>query len=150
MKLYLVQHGNCVSKDVDPDRPLSDQGRDDVERVARFIKPLNIGAKVWHSGKTRAMQTAEILAASVRVDGQVETAEDLNPNDDVEDIKYHIESLAKDIMLVGHLPFMSRLASLLLTDDENKDAIKFVQASVVCLSDNDGWGLEWMVTPSIV
>ena len=150
MKLYLVQHGNCVSKEVDPDRPLSDQGRDDVERVAGFIKPLNIGAKVWHSGKTRAMQTAEILADGIRVDGQIEAVEGLSPNDDAADVKCRIESLGKDIMLVGHLPFMNKLASLLLTDDENKEAVKFVQGSVVCLSDENGWGVEWMEVPGIV
>ncbi len=150
MKLYLVQHGNCVSKDVDADRPLSEQGHGDIERVARFIKPLNISAKVWHSGKTRAMQTAEMLSAAMTVDGQVEAVEGLSPNDDVADVKYRVDSSDKDIMLVGHLPFMSRLASLLLTGDENKDAVKFVQGSVVCLSNDDGWSVEWMVTPSIV
>ena len=150
MKFYLVQHGNCVSKEVDPDRPLSEKGRGDVERVAAFIRPLNISAKVWHSPKTRAMQTAEMLSAVMLVDGTVEAIEGLGPNDDVCDIKVHVESLDKDIMLVGHLPFMSKLASLLLTGDENKASAKFVQGGVLCLSDDDGWGVEWMVVPGIV
>ena len=34
MKLYLVQHGQAVSKEEDPERPLSEQGREDVRRVA--------------------------------------------------------------------------------------------------------------------
>ncbi|MCK5566095.1 MAG: phosphohistidine phosphatase SixA [Planctomycetes bacterium] len=150
MKIYLVQHGNCVSKEVDVERPLSEQGKCDVERVAGFIQTLNISAKVWHSPKTRAMQTAEMLSAAMTVDGQVETVVGLNPNDDVADIKYRVASSDKDIMLVGHLPFMSKLASLLLTGDENKASVKFVQGGVLCLSDDDGWEVEWMVVPGIV
>ena len=86
----------------------------------------------------------------MRVDGRVEMVEGLSPNDDVEDMKYHIDSLDDDIMLVGHLPFMNKLASLLLTGDENNEAVKFVQGGVVCLSDENGWGVEWMEVPGVV
>ena len=54
MKLYLVHHGDAVPADVDPQRPLSAEGRVGVEQVAgaaaqRAVKP----AVVWHSGKLR-------------------------------------------------------------------------------------------------
>lgn len=150
MKLYLVQHGNCVSKEINPDRPLSDKGRGDVERAAGFIKPLNITAKVWHSGKTRAKETAEILSSVMRVDGEVTGIEGLGPNGDVVDVKGRVESLDGDVMLVGHLPFMNKLTSLLLLGDENKEVVKFVQGGIVCLSDENGWGVEWMEVPEIV
>jgi phosphohistidine phosphatase len=35
MALFLVQHGTSVPKEVDPECPLSDEGRDTVERIAR-------------------------------------------------------------------------------------------------------------------
>ena len=34
MKLYLVRHGEAVSRSQDPERPLSQRGRSDVEGVA--------------------------------------------------------------------------------------------------------------------
>ena len=67
MRLYLVQHGEALPKQVDPERPLSERGRSDVARVADFLKGAGIRVtRVAHSGKTRARQTAELLASFVR------------------------------------------------------------------------------------
>jgi phosphohistidine phosphatase len=32
MKLYLMQHGQAMAKEQDPERPLTQQGRQDVDR----------------------------------------------------------------------------------------------------------------------
>ena len=57
MKLYLTQHGLAVAKDVDPERPLSEQGRRDVRRLVDFLADAGVRVKqVLHSGKTRAEQ----------------------------------------------------------------------------------------------
>src|ERR687897_643977 len=37
MRLYLVQHGDAVPEQLDPERPLSAAGRREVEAVARRI-----------------------------------------------------------------------------------------------------------------
>ena len=42
MKLYLVQHAKAVEKDVDSERPLSAEGRKDIEKVAAFLKGLSL------------------------------------------------------------------------------------------------------------
>ena len=63
MRLYLTQHGLAVPKDVDPDRPLSEQGRQDVRRLADFLGHAGVRVEQFlHSSKTRAEQTAAILA----------------------------------------------------------------------------------------
>ena len=62
MRLFLVHHGDAVGPEVDPRRPLSPAGRDAVERLAAAA--ASKGAEpsvVWHSGKLRAKQTAEIF-----------------------------------------------------------------------------------------
>ena len=64
MKLYLMQHGDAVSADIDSDRPLSKQGLHDVERLGVFLAKAPFQpARFVHSGKTRARQSAELLAA---------------------------------------------------------------------------------------
>ena len=64
MAVYLVQHGKSLPKEVDPDRGLTDQGRAEVERVASKAREIGLSiALIIHSGKTRALKTAEILAA---------------------------------------------------------------------------------------
>jgi phosphohistidine phosphatase len=55
-------------------------------------------------------------------------------------------------MSVGHLPFLNKLASLLLTGCESADAVAFKNAGIVALSRNEGnnWQIDWMVTPEIL
>ena len=53
-------------------------------------------------------------------------------------------------MLVGHLPFMSRLASLLLAGEPEAGVVRFQTSGIVCLSREQGeWSLSWAVTPEL-
>jgi phosphohistidine phosphatase len=151
MKLYLVQHGNALSKEQDPQRPLSEKGTKDVSRVAEFLKEKYINVEaLWHSGKTRAAQTARILGSALGKGDGLEH-EGLAPNDDVQNIARQINSADGNIMIVGHLPFLSKLASLLLVGDESADIVNFNQAGVVCLqSDDANWSLSWIITPQLI
>ncbi|MEA3276673.1 MAG: histidine phosphatase family protein, partial [Pseudomonadota bacterium] len=66
MRIYLTQHGLAVPKDVDPDRPLNERGREDMRRLADFLDKAGVHVEqVLHSGKTRAEQTAAILAEAL-------------------------------------------------------------------------------------
>jgi phosphohistidine phosphatase len=54
-------------------------------------------------------------------------------------------------MLVGHLPFLSRLTSLLLVGDRTKEIIRFRNAGIICLiREEDQWLLGWVMTPDLV
>ncbi len=152
MLLYLVQHGKAKFKDEDPDRPVTDEGRDDVERMAEFLAGRDISvAAIWHSGKTRAAQTAEILAADVSTAEGVTRHDGLGPNDIPDPVQKEINSADSDLMIVGHLPFLNRLASLLITGRQDADVVAFQKGEIVCLEcDDDGaWRLAWMVTPEL-
>jgi len=153
MKLYLVQHAKASSKEIAPERPLSDQGRRDIQKIAAFIKPLNLCVEhLWHSTKKRAIQTAEILAEAVKIN-EVKMARDgLAPNDDVTQLKYELVQNEQDIMIVGHLPFMAKLASLLLTGQELAGTAAFKQGGIVALSSSEPnqWQIDWMVIPEIL
>jgi phosphohistidine phosphatase len=150
MKLYLIQHGEAVSKDVDPDRPLSPRGRKDVEIVASFLKKSGISvSKILHSGKTRARQTAEILVQIILNNGHIEVIDDIAPNDPVESFVETIPTLETNTMIVGHLPFMARLVTSLTADYEDPPLVAYQPGSVVCLEqdDNHSWQIQWMIRP---
>jgi phosphohistidine phosphatase len=152
MKLYLVQHGKAVSEEADRQRPLTDEGRREVERVAAFVKRLDLSVDyLWHSGKKRAAQTAGILAGVVKVRKGSGAHKGLAPNDDVAAMKEELAA-SGDILIVGHLPFLSKLASLLLTSNEEAGAVAFKNGGIVCLSlsDQKQWLLEWAVTPEFL
>lgn len=148
MVIYLVQHGLSLGKDVDPKRPLSEEGRREVSLVAGWLKRQGVTvSKVCHSGKTRAEETAQIFAGQIGNGILCERA-GMNPMDDV---KAFAESLTEDdIMYVGHLPHMERLVSYLTTGDENRGVVKFTNGGVVCVEKVDaGWSIQWILTPSL-
>jgi phosphohistidine phosphatase len=152
MKLYLVQHAKAASKDMNPERPLTGEGRRDISKVANFIKSLRLSVDyLWHSGKTRAMQTAEVLAEVMMVKNKMVAHDGLAPNDDVKAIKDQIISVNSDIMIVGHMPFVAKLASLLLTGSASSGIVAFRQGGIVYLdySDENQWQINWMITPDL-
>lgn len=151
MRLYLAQHGLAREPSEDPQRPLSDQGREDVSRVAGFLslfarpQPLVIA----HSGKLRAQQTAEMFAEAWGVK-DVRVMPDLAPNDDPAVWSAHLAGMDEDVMLVGHLPHLQRLAGLLLCDDVSRTPLTFRQGGVACMERQGGnWSLQWMVVPQL-
>ncbi|MGE5257850.1 MAG: phosphohistidine phosphatase SixA [Hyphomicrobiales bacterium] len=151
MAFYLVQHGKCLPKEIDPDQSLSAEGAADTERMARLA--LDFGLKIGgilHSAKTRARQTAEILATALHPPEGVKEAPGLNPLDDV--VPWSSLNPNADLMLVGHLPFMERLASLLVAGSVEKPVIRFQNAGIVCLDRDEGsvnWVIRWALVPKL-
>jgi phosphohistidine phosphatase len=145
MRLYLVQHGKAASKETDPLRPLTEEGRSDVRKVAEFIKPLSLSVDcIWHSGKTRAEQTAEILAGVIQTKKGTIKRQGLAPNDDVTALKDELSQVEGD--------FMSKLASLLTAGCESTDIVEFKQGGIVCLDgwEDAKWQINWMITPELL
>lgn len=153
MKLYLVQHGEACAKEVDPDRPLTKQGQADIERLSAFLKQAGIQVeRVIHSGKRRAEQTAEWLAKAIAPGVELETSGLINPNDNPKAFDWQSESWDRDTLIVGHLPFMAKLVSHLLIDDENRSITAYRPGSIVCLEHNNEahWQINWMIRPELL
>ena len=153
MRIYLIQHGLAVPKDVDPDRPLSEQGREDVQRLAEFLDRAGIQVgQVLHSGKTRAEQTAVILAEALLPEGQPQAHVGLGPKDPLEKLSPQIAFWSVDTLVVGHLPYLGRLASLLLVFNPDRPVLALQPGSIACLEkDAEGqWMLAWMVRPELL
>ena len=84
MALFLVQHGKSLPKDVDPDQGLSKEGIGEVERIANVAQNYSIHiSQINHSVKTRARQTAEIFALTLKPSGGIHERNGLKPLDDV-------------------------------------------------------------------
>ena len=153
MKLYLVQHGEACSKEINPDRPLTDQGTADIERLAAFFKQAGIQVeRVIHSGKLRAEQTAERLANAAAQGVELETSGLINPNDNPKAFDWQSDSWDRDTLIVGHLPFMAKLVSHLLIEDENRLITAYQPGSIVCLEQDSHahWQINWMIRPELL
>ncbi len=153
MKLYLIQHGEATSEQVDPRRPLTTQGREDVRQVASLLKTARVKpALIYHSEKLRAKQTAEIIASAMAAPELIKERKGLLPQDAINDLTQEISRSANDLMIVGHLPFLSKLATFLLLGKEEGNLIAFQQGGVVCLkrTEDQRWQVAWMVVPEIL
>lgn len=154
MQLYLVQHGEAKPKSEDAARPLTEQGRDDVARVAAFARRAGVAVhQIRHSGKLRAEQTAAILAELLEpVDGVV-ALPGLAPLDDAGPVAELLSRETRPLMLVGHRPFMDRLAGLLVTGDKDRGVVSFQKGGIVCLERDPKawtWAVRWVVTPDLI
>ena len=151
MNLYLVQHGDAKPKEVDPSRTLSAKGRAETERVAAAKRMDLTVYQIRHSGKRRAAQTAEILAAAMEPAGGAVAVSGLAPRDDVRPVAESLAEETKSVMLVGHLPFLARLAGLLLAGDPDRPVVHFRNSAIVALARGDaGWSVDWILTPETV
>jgi phosphohistidine phosphatase len=152
MMLYLVQHAEAKREDEDPLRSLTETGAQDVRRVAVHLSKKNISLdRALHSAKLRARQTAEILREYLKpVHGAAET-DALAPMDDPRIWADRITAGQENLMLVGHLPHLERLAALLLCGDPSKRVVAFTMAAVVAIerSDDGTWSLRWLITPEL-
>jgi len=149
VNIYLVRHGEAVSERLDPQRPLTSSGREEVERLARMGATKNVQVTaIFHSGILRAKQTAEVLAEPLRCTSGVQPLSGLRPQDDPAIAKAELEAAENPIMLVGHLPHLNRLVALLLSGDAESQVLEFPPATMVCCSnDTSKWKISWMLTP---
>ena len=153
MKLFLVRHGDYVEERVDPRCPLSPKGRADIARMASFLKQAGFSVdNLYHSGKTRAIESAQILQQTINPQALIEQKKYLAPDDSVDEIIYDVASWKKNSMVVGHMPFLARLIARLVIQDERKAIISLPTSAVVILeNDRDqNWYIVGFITAQIV
>jgi phosphohistidine phosphatase len=145
MAMYFVQHGLALAKEADPKRALSAEGRKEIECISAHLSRVGLAVKrVFHSGKTRAWETAQIFAEQIG-DGRTGEISGMGPKDDVREFAAALED---DAMYVGHLPHMERLVSYLVTGREDPAVVKFSNGGVVCVEkDGAGFHIEWYLRP---
>ena len=147
MVVYLVHHGDAVGSDVDPRRPLSEQGRERVVRLAAEAAARGAHpAVVWHSGKLRARQTAEAFWSACNALAAFSATRDLQPDDPPEWIRDRLRGEARDILIAGHYPHLPRLLTLMVPAPDGVGARIFPQHGVVALeTDDEGktWNELW-------
>lgn len=154
MRVYLVRHGKAAQggHTHDADRPLTERGKSDTERIARRMAKAGLSVhQIRHSGLVRAQQTAEIFARALNPPGGVIAVAGLHYADPVEPLAQELHLEPEPIMLVGHNPFMEDLASALLTGEPGHRPLWLTTAATACFEyDAGAWSLRWLLVPEIV
>jgi phosphohistidine phosphatase len=62
----------------------------------------------------------------------------LNPMDSPAPVAEMLNKRGDDVILVGHLPFMEKLASLIVTGKEDPPVVAFQRGGMVCVEEGVG------------
>lgn len=157
MKLYIIRHGAAAAKedcDSDADRPLTDEGRGQIERIARMLAALGACPSVILSSPfVRAVETAEIISQSLG-GAPIETSVSLTGDYTAADVLDAIDELDfKEIAIVGHAPQLDEVVSRLTVGEEIHVA-RLGKASCACVEFEEGFGrgegeLVWLVSREV-
>jgi len=155
MALFLVQHGISDASDSEQEKELTEKGMKETVRIAEVAKSYNISVeKIIHSGKKRAEQTALLFHHAFLIKTPLEKVSGINPLDDVHPFSMNIAPESA-LMVVGHMPFLQRLVSLLTCGTEDVRVYRFQNSGIVCLDADVGrdgsldWFIKWTLNPHI-
>jgi phosphohistidine phosphatase len=146
MFVFLVHHGDAVGPDEDPQRPLSTRGRLMVDLLAHRAAAKGARpAVVWHSGKLRARQTAEAYWRACNPLAEFAATRGLQPMDPPDWLRDRLTAETRDVMLVGHMPYLPRLFRMLIGQDPDDSTLAFPLNGAVALAQDDAanWKEVW-------
>jgi phosphohistidine phosphatase len=152
MNLYIVRHAEAADEQVDPERKLTDQGQRDADSLGKFLAALALEPKeIWHSPKPRAAQTALAIASALGANEKLVIHDGLLPNDRVKPIAKVLKNEIEDLMIVGHDPFLTRLASRLLIRKASFPLVDLGKPSLLHLvrHSDESWTIAQLLTPAI-
>lgn len=154
MQVICVRHGEACCPEVDYNRPLTGNGRGHVERVATFLAKNGLSvSQLFHSGKLRAQQTAEIFVQKLTIPQVVELPLLSDDQSGVEILLGLLSTWNENTMIVGHLPFLPQfINALVLGKTYHPPIIHFPPATAVCLEYHSDiqWMIRWVLNPELV
>jgi phosphohistidine phosphatase len=160
MKLFLLRHAIAVERGTagfedDSLRPLTEAGRDKMQRIARGMKMLGLSFDhILTSPYVRAEQTARIVAAALELEKRLVTEPLLAAEQEPRAVLAKLagrEWESSDVLLVGHEPYLSELASLMI-GSVHCSALKMKKGGLckldaLQLNPCPDARLDWLLTP---
>jgi phosphohistidine phosphatase len=149
VRVYIAHHGDAVAPQENPMRPLSAIGQQQVTAIA--AEAAGRGARprvIWHSGKLRARQTADVYWRACNPLAQVTAARGLLPGDPPAWIAERLLAEEGELMVVGHMPHLPQLLALLLAGNTDAQDAEFPLNGLVCVEEQAGaWTERWRLSP---
>lgn len=135
MLVYFLRHGDALINGYnDRTRPLSDEGKSSIYKLAELLKTRNIQfTKIISSPLLRAWQTATIISENSNDNNTIIESDILLPECDSGKLLDYLESFANEgaILLVGHQPLLGATISTLLSKGDA--LIEMKKSSFACV-----------------
>ncbi len=150
MRIYFVRHG--IAEDLstsDFARELTNRGRVRLANAAKVIKQLGLRPSViFTSPRLRSLQTAEIIAAELKID--VTVSEAVNFGFILSDVQSLTRDMTYDdeVMFVGHNPDLSELVNEMTGSDVAMKKGGLARVDVYDREAAQG-ELVWLIAPKL-
>ncbi|MBF0552200.1 MAG: phosphohistidine phosphatase SixA [Deltaproteobacteria bacterium] len=157
MDLYLIRHGQALSKEIDPEEGLSPAGRDQIRICAQMLTKVGVKLDaILTSPKRRALESAIICAQETGFrEGEIITTELLEPMAKAKEAVAYLGQFAGHpaVLVAGHLPSLDKITAHLLTDRDELGL--FVDNGTLAKIQVTTFGalggrLQWYVTPELI
>jgi phosphohistidine phosphatase len=147
--IFLMRHADAVSDEVDPLRPLSKRGRDQVSKACAILSkaPEFKPEEIWHSPLVRSLETAELLAQGLGLKVPVLLKKGIEPEDDPSALASLLMAETRTIAVVSHEPLLGVLAAHFShTGVRHPIYFPFPKAGVVAVyREGEHWRTRWLV-----
>src|SRR4051812_46409959 len=153
MELYLLRHAHAIDLADDAARTLSKKGREQVDALAAFLRQSEAfdPTEIWHSPLLRAKETAARLADSLKLGAKPKEVGGLLPEDNPLSMAQRLRSRDASLALVGHEPYLSALASMLVAGAAQPPVFVFKKCALVALEGMDRfWAVRWHISPALL
>lgn len=162
MKIYVLRHGDAAEHG-DPrykenDRPLTAKGIQRTKQLAHVLREMEISLDlILSSPLTRARETAEIIARGIKDQDNMRFSEHLAPSGSMEELVHQVNTvrpMPKNVMLVGHEPYLSGFISLLCTGGPGLPMVfkkgALCRLDVEVLTCGKCAQLDWLLQPRVI
>jgi phosphohistidine phosphatase len=128
VNIYFLRHGIAVERGApgfedDSARPLTREGKKQLRKTSRALRKMKLEFDlILSSPLLRAKQTAEIVAKNLKLKKRLKFSGELKPDGSMKNLFRRLNELKpapKNLLLVGHEPYLSRLISILVSGGEN-------------------------------
>jgi phosphohistidine phosphatase len=153
MRIYLLRHAHAIDGEVDATRPLSARGEQQVRALGDFLRGQEGFApdEIWHSSLTRARQTADLLVQRLKLAAPLALMPDLEPEADPRAVARRIKASPRGVLIVGHEPHLSALASLLVAGKTEPPVFVMKKCALLALEGAAGtWSVRWHISPELL
>lgn len=153
MLLYLIRHAEAADTAPDFSRALTARGRHQVQLLASFLARTKAfrPAEVWHSPLVRARETAEVLVRELGIGAPLKEVAGITPEDDPHAMVQTLGRLMRPVALVGHEPYLSALASLLVAGAAQPAVFAMKKGATLALEPGGArWTVRWHIEPDLL
>lgn len=127
MELFFLRHGIAIEGDdpgvqQDEERFLTPKGIKRVRQAANGLRALGVSFDaILTSPVLRARQTAEIVAAKLKLESALQEMMDLRPESTVDHLLFGLSRLTaqQNLLIVGHEPLLTQTVARLLTGEKD-------------------------------